>query len=120
MNLVSKIQLAQLRLINVRSMMDQVTILTPNAITPDGYGGTKQTFMDGVTVACRIRPYTQRADSVQGAEGGNEELFLFALPFNTTIDVQYRLRRAGIEYEVVGDLTSSTYQLSRHVLAKKV
>ena len=113
-------QLQKLQRLTQKAMPDQVTILVPGAATNNGYGGAPQSFTDGPTVACRFRSYTQKADSVQGGQGKNQELFLFTLPIGTVIDVNYRLRRNGIEYEVVGEPTDSSHQISKKVLAKKL
>jgi hypothetical protein len=112
-------QLNRLRRLDQRGMPDQVTVLVPGTAESDGYGAEIEPFTDGPTVACRFRPTTQRADSVQGGQGSNQELFLFLLPVGTVIDNTYRLRRKGVEYEVVGQPTDSSHQLSIQVLAKK-
>ena len=112
-------QLAQLRALNQRGMPDRVTVRIPTT-TADGRGGFTQGFSDGTTVPCRFRPSSQRADAVEGGQGGNQELFLFLLPVDTVIDNTYRLRRNGIEYEIVGEPSDSSHQLSKKVLARKV
>jgi hypothetical protein len=119
-SLISTKQLTRLRKGNERTMDSEATILIPGAETADGYGASSQAFTDGATVKCRFRPSTQRADSVEGAQGGNQELFLFAFPVGTVVGVNYRLRRNGIEYEIVGEPTDSDHQLSKKVLAKKL
>jgi hypothetical protein len=113
-------QLNRLRSLNQRGMPDRATILVPGPAESDGYGAEIEPFTDGPTVACRFRPTTQRADSVQGGKGSNQELFLFLLPVDTVIDNTYRLRRKGVVYEVVGQPTDSTHQLSIQVLVKKL
>jgi hypothetical protein len=113
-------QLNRLRSANEKTMRSEATILVPGAETPDGYGAGSRSFTDGSTVKCRFRPSTQRADSVEGDRGGNQELFLFAFPVGTVVEVNYRLRRSGIEYEVVGEPTDSDHQLSKKVLARKL
>lgn len=118
--LVKTRQLNSLRRRSEEMMPDQVTILVPGPLTPDGFGGTTRTFTDFAIVACRFRPNTQRTDSVQGGQPGTDELFQFSLPVGTVIDVNYRLRRNEVEYEVVGVPTDSSYQISTKVLAKRL
>jgi hypothetical protein len=113
-------QLNRLRALNLRGMPDLVTVRIPVAPTPDGYGSDVEDFTDGPTVPCRFRMSTQRADSVEGGQGRNQELFLFLVPIETVIDVNYRLRRNGVEYEVTGTPSDSSHQLSKLVLARKV
>jgi hypothetical protein len=113
-------QLSRLRALNLRGMPDSVTVRIPAAPAPDGYGSDAQDFTDGPTVRCRFRPTTQRADAVEGGQGRNQELYLFLVPVETVIDVNYRLRRNGIEYEVTGTPSDSSHQLSKLVLARKV
>ena len=113
-------QLAQLRALNVRGMPDSVTVRIPSEPVGDGRGGFTEPFTDGATVPCRFRPSSQRADQVEGGQGGNQELYLFLLPVDTVIDGTYRLRRNGIEYEIVGEPSDSSHQLSKKLLARKV
>src|SRR5262245_43527436 len=118
--LFSPRQRRRLQRLNEQFMPDLVTILVPNAVTPDGRGGFSQSFTDGPTVACRFRSSTKKADSVIGGRGGNQELVQFVLPAETVVETTYRLRRNGITYEVVGFPTDGSYQISKKVLVKKV
>jgi len=113
-------QLNRLRELNLKAMPDQVTVRIPGTQTPDGRGGFSQAFSDGPTIPCRFRPTTQRADAVEGGQGTNQELFLFLLPVDTVIDNTHRLQRNGIEYEVVGEPSDGSHQLSKQVLARKL
>lgn len=113
-------QLDALRRLNERSMPDQVTVLVPGAATPDGYGQEALGFVDGPTVRCRFRSSTQRTDSAQGGRPANQEVFLFLVPVGTVLDVHYRLRRKGIDYEIVGEPTDGSHQLSKLVVARKL
>ena len=113
-------QLAQLQRLTEQGMRDSVTLLTPDDPVSDGRGGFTQAFSDGETVDCRVRPYTERADAIEGGQPGNQELWLFVLPLDTEIDTNYRLRRNDIDYEVVGTPTDSSWQISKKVLARKV
>jgi hypothetical protein len=116
---LSQGQLAKLRQLNQRGMPDQVTILVPDAVDPNAYGVVAQTFTDGATVPCRVRPTLQRGDGVQGGQGRNQDMFLFTLPADAVVGNNYRLRREGVEYEVVGDPTESGHKIGLHVLAIK-
>jgi len=115
---ISPGQLSRLRALNQRGMPDSVTVLTPT-VTPDGRGGFTTTFADDATVPCRFRPTTQRSDQVEGGQGANQELFLFLVPVEIVVDVNYRLRRNDVEYEVIGEPTDSSHQLSKLILARK-
>lgn len=116
--LLSTRKLNQIRRLNERAMPDSITLLEPTE-TSDGRGGVTTAFAAGDTVFGRFRPYTAKADSVQGDRGANQQVYQVTLPWDTTLTNKYRVRREDIDYEVVGDISTRSYMVGLRFLVKK-
>ena len=118
--LLSNKKLNQIRALNERAMPDSITILEPGEEVGDGHGGFTSPFTDGETVVGRFRPTSQKPDQVEGGQPQNTQLYQVTLPWDTVLTNKHRIRRESIEYEVVGDISTRSYQVGLRFLVKRV
>jgi hypothetical protein len=97
---------------------DTCKILTATD-TPDGMGGFTQSWGTAAVVSCRL-DITNKMEGLGGASMREYQATVLSVPYNTTVDVNYRVEHGGYTYNVTAVNNDQSWIAVKRVTLERV
>ena len=119
LDMLSAEELAHMRTGTGLLMPDTCNLLTLTT-TPDGMGGYSEAWGTAAgTISCRL-DITNKMDGMGGASMREYQATILSVPYNTTIDVNYRVEHGGFTYNVTAVNNDQSWIAVKRVSLERV
>ena len=111
-------------LVNMRAVQEaalpETCAIQARSLIGDGQGGQRETWGEGVSVACRVAPMSKEDVARYADKLGASSGWVITLPYNTTVAVYDRITTAGVEYRVVGTNENESWITARRAYCARL
>jgi len=119
LDMLSSEELAYMRTGTGLLMPDTCNLLTLTT-TPDGMGGYSEAWGTAAgTITCRL-DITRKMEGQGGASLREYQETVLSLPYNTTVDVNYRVEHGGYTYNVTSVNNDQSWIAVKRVMLERV
>jgi len=101
-------------------MLPDTCVIQRVTRTPDGAGGSTETWATVATMACRVSPAGQGDEHLFGGRLASVSGYVVTLPAETDVAAVDRIAWGGRTLEVAGVVGPRSYEVSRRVVAVEV
>lgn len=117
--MLSNAELAFMRASIEELLPDTCNLLTLTT-TPDGMGGYSEAWGTAAgTISCRL-DITRKTDGVGGASYREYQETVLSLPYDTTVDIDYRVEHGGYTYNVSSVNNDQSWIAVKRVMLERV
>jgi hypothetical protein len=118
--MLSALELETMRDSTELLMPDTCNILTATQ-SADGYGGIAQTWgTAAASVSCRLDILHKTVSGVDGASLREYQETILSIPYNTTVDKDYRVEHGGYTYNVTAVNNDQSWIAVKRVFLERV